>query len=50
MAFSPSKPKAKRKKPRSKRRHLPPAICNLIIDFFNGELMDLKANYSKENK
>lgn len=27
-----------------------PAICDLIIDFFNGELMDLKANYSKENK
>lgn len=25
-----------------------PAICNLIIDFFNGELMDLKANYSKD--
>lgn len=26
------------------------AICNLIIDFFNGEVQEMKTNYSKENK
>lgn len=26
------------------------AICNLIIDFFNGEVQEMKTSYSKENK
>lgn len=26
------------------------AICNLIIDFFSGEVQEMKASYSKENK
>lgn len=41
MAFSPSKPKAKRKKTALKTSA--PAICNLIIDFFNGEVQEMKA-------
>jgi hypothetical protein len=41
MAFSPSKPKTKRKKPSSKTSAV--AICNLIIDFFDGEVQEMKA-------
>lgn len=39
MAFSPSKPKAKRK---TALKTSAPAICNLIIDFFNGEVQEMK--------
>lgn len=40
MAFSPSKPKTKRKKTALKTSA--PAICNLIIDFFDAEIQEAK--------
>lgn len=41
MAFSPSKPKTKRKKTQLKTSAV--AIGNLIIDFFDGEVQEMKA-------
>lgn len=41
MPFSPSKPKTKRKKAQLKTSAA--AICNLIIDFFDGEIQEMKA-------
>lgn len=41
MAFSPSKPKTKRKKTQLKTSV--PAICDLIIDFFGAEVQEMKA-------
>ena len=41
MAFLPSKPKNEEEKTQLKTSA--PAICNLIIDFFDGEVQEMKA-------